>query len=146
VGRLAFLFIFASWHLRILQVPMDDTALLDTLARIERQNLAILAALTPKPAKRFLSVEEAAERLDRSPWTIRQLCLAGQIRAVKGEDKTWRIPSDEVERLEAEGVPKLPKRGSPAQPSAGCASCVVNPCVVESQRRRPDASSQVGKP
>jgi hypothetical protein len=31
-----------------------------------------------------LSVEHAAERLDGSAWTIRQLCNAGQIKAVKG--------------------------------------------------------------
>jgi hypothetical protein len=86
------------------------TEVIAYLARIESQNLAILAALAPKPSRKFLPVEDAAERLGRSPWTIRQLCLADQIRAVKGEDKTWRIPADEVARLEVEGVPKLPKR------------------------------------
>ena len=48
---------------------MDDV--LTQLARIETQNLEILALLTARKAnKRFLPVDEAAERLDRSPWTI----------------------------------------------------------------------------
>ena len=88
---------------------MDDV--LTQLARIETQNLEILALLTARKAnKRFLPVDEAAERLDRSPWTIRQLCNAGQIWAVKGDDGCWRVPADEVDRLETEGVPKLPRR------------------------------------
>ena len=84
--------------------------LFDCLARIEKQNLEILAAVAPKASRKYLSVEEAAERLDRSAWTIRQLCKSGQIKAVKGNDGCWRIPADEVARLEEEGVPTLPKR------------------------------------
>lgn len=83
---------------------------LDAIARIENQNLEILSRLTPKPSRKYLSVDQAAERLDRSAWTVRQLCNAGQIKAVKGDDKTWRIPADEVARLEEEGAPRLPSR------------------------------------
>jgi excisionase family DNA binding protein len=84
--------------------------LLEILTRIEKQNLEILARLSPKASRRYLSVDEAAERLNRSAWTVRQLCASGQIRAVKGDDKTWRIPADEVSRLEEDGAPRLPKR------------------------------------
>lgn len=94
---------------RILESATMD--ILTQLARIEAQNLEILSLLTARKAnKRFLPVEEAAERLDRSAWTIRQLCARGQIRAVKDEGGCWRIPTDEVARLEENGVPKLPKR------------------------------------
>jgi hypothetical protein len=86
------------------------TEILDYLERIEKQNLAILSALVPKADRKYLPVEEAAGRLDRSPWTIRQLCSRSQIRAVKGQDGCWRIPTEEVARLEEDGVPKLPKR------------------------------------
>jgi len=86
--------------------------LFDILARIEKQNLEILAAVAPKTSRKYLSVEETAERLDRSVWTIRQLCLSGQVRAIKGNDGCWQIPADEVTRLEEEGVPTLPKRPS----------------------------------
>ena len=84
--------------------------LFDMLARIEKQNLEILAAVAPRTSRKYLSVEEAAERLDRSAWTIRQLCASDQIKAIKGNDGCWRISADEVTRLEEKGVPTLPKR------------------------------------
>jgi hypothetical protein len=86
------------------------TEIVAILTRIEQQNLEILAHLSPKANRRYLSVEEVAERLSRSTWTIRQLCNCDQIKAVKGEDGCWRIPADEVTRLEENGVPRLPKR------------------------------------
>ena len=90
---------------------MIDATLLDPLGRIEAQNLEILSLLgAARKPKRFLPADEVAERLDRSPWTIRQLCNAGQIRGIKGDDGCWRIPADEVDRLENEGVPRLPRR------------------------------------
>jgi len=87
---------------------------LEILARIEKQQQEILSRLTPKASRKYLTVEEAAGRLDRSAWTVRQLCNLGLIRAVKAEDKTWRIPADEVARLEEEGAPKLPTAKTPA--------------------------------
>ncbi len=95
--------------------PMEN--LLEILTEIKKQNLEILSRLTPKASRKYLSVDEAAERLDRSPWTVRQLCNAGQIVAVKGDDKTWRISADEVARLEENGVPRLPSRTvAPSRP------------------------------
>ena len=90
--------------------PMNELDIVKILARIEKQNLEILAAIAPKANRKYLSVEEAAERLNRSSWTIRQLCNAGQIKGIKGNDGCWRIPADEVDRLEVNGVPTLPKR------------------------------------
>jgi hypothetical protein len=94
---------------------MIDTSLLASdllsyLVRLEAQNAEILAALKGKPNRKYLLAEETAERLDRSPWTIRQLCSRRQVRAIKGEDGCWRIPVDEVIRMEEQGVPKLAKR------------------------------------
>ncbi|MBN1908506.1 MAG: helix-turn-helix domain-containing protein [Pirellulales bacterium] len=103
---------------------MEDVLekLFDILTRIEKQNSEILVALAPKASRKHLSVEEAAERLGRSPWTIRQLCNSGQIRAVKGNDGCWKIPADEVARLEEEGVPTLPKRPSRTDAASPLAS------------------------
>ena len=98
----------------MLTPPQTMQDVLEILARIEKQQQEILSRLTPKASRKYLTVEEAAGRLDRSAWTVRQLCNLGQIRAVKGEDKTWRIPADEVARLEEEGAPKLPKAKTPA--------------------------------
>ena len=92
--------------------------LLEILTRIEKQNQKILSRLDSKASRKYLSVEEAAERLDRSPWTIRQLCVTGRIEAVKGDNGCWRIPADEVAKLEENGMPKLPmKKLASSQPA-----------------------------
>ena len=84
-------------------------AILARLDRLENLNLEILSRLTPKATRKFLPADEVADRLNRSAWTVRQLCAAGLIRAVK-DNGTWRIPADEVARLETEGTPKLPRK------------------------------------
>lgn len=87
---------------------MDE--ILEALTRIEKQNLEILALVSPRAKGKFLSVEDAARQLRRSAWTIRRLCNTGQINAIKGNDGCWQVLSDEVARLQEEGVPRLPKR------------------------------------
>ena len=53
------------------------------------------------------TVEEAAEELKRSAWTVRQWCNRGQAQArkIRGRGRTgeWRIPRAELLRLEQDG-------------------------------------------
>jgi hypothetical protein len=80
------------------------------LRRIDEQNAQILAFLqNAKDNRRWFDVDTAAKRLGRSTYTIRHLCSADLIRSTKGDDGRWRIPAEEIVRLEAEGVPKLPR-------------------------------------
>src|SRR5262245_5100370 len=63
---------------------------------------------TNSVVKETYTVEEAAERLGRRPWTVRQWCNKGQVRGArkvhgKGRTGEWRIPHDEVVRLQNEG-------------------------------------------
>jgi hypothetical protein len=63
--------------------------------------------------KETYTVEEAAERLGRRPWTVRQWCNLGQVRGaykVRGQGRRgeWRIPHEELVRLQNEGP--LPER------------------------------------
>ena len=87
--------------------------ILEEIRQIKKQNVEILrvigVAKAPK-GRRWFGLQDAAERLDRSSWTLRQLCGHGKIRAVKGEDGQWRISAEELARLEQDGVPKLPQR------------------------------------
>lgn len=57
--------------------------------------------------KETYTTEEAAERLGRSEWTVRQWCNKGQVRARKvrgrGRKGEWRIPHDELVRVQNEG-------------------------------------------
>jgi hypothetical protein len=85
-------------------------AILDGIRQIREQNLEILRLLGVVRSRRWHNMQDAAQRLDRSAWTLRQLCSHGRINAVRGEDGQWRISADEVARLEQEGVPKLPQR------------------------------------
>lgn len=52
---------------------------------------------------RRLSTRELAKRWDLRPRTISRWCREGRIRAEKW-GRVWRIPEDEVRRIEAEHV------------------------------------------
>jgi excisionase family DNA binding protein len=54
------------------------------------------------------TVQEAAERLNRSDWTVRQWCNKGQVpgaRKVPGKGRTgeWRIPHDALVKVQNDG-------------------------------------------
>ena len=73
-------------------LPVPAAFLLATaVERLERR-LAVSAE------KEIYTTDEAASRLGRSGWTVRQLCNKGQIRAkkVRGKGRTgeWRIPPE----------------------------------------------------
>jgi excisionase family DNA binding protein len=62
-----------------------------------------------KPAaqvKDFYSTAEAAEVTNLSEWTVRDACNQGRINADKSSDGKWRIPRDEVVRIQNRGLPK----------------------------------------
>ena len=86
--------------------------ILDEIRQIREQNSEILRLMRVARDRRWYNLQVAGERLGRAAWTLRQLCSHGKIRADKGEDGQWRIPADELARLEQEGVPKLPQRSA----------------------------------
>lgn len=55
--------------------------------------------------EQYLNVEEAAERLRASPYTIRKWLRSGRMKGVQigGRKLGWRIPVEEVTRLLREG-------------------------------------------
>jgi ribosomal protein L16 Arg81 hydroxylase len=58
--------------------------------------------------KESYTVEQAGERLNRKPWTVRQWCNKGQVKGAykvhgKGRTGEWRIPHEELVRLQNEG-------------------------------------------
>ncbi|HEX3147823.1 MAG TPA: helix-turn-helix domain-containing protein [Gemmataceae bacterium] len=76
-------------------------ALLERLDRLE-QNLALA-----RPKETY-TTDEAAERLNRSPWTVRDWCNKGQVPGAyrvkgKGRRGEWRIPHDVLVRVQNEG-------------------------------------------
>ena len=78
-------------------------ALESTLARIEKGLKATQAA---SPERKFYTVDEVSEQTGLSGWTVRQACNKGRIKAEKGPNGQWRIPRDELVKLQNEGLPK----------------------------------------
>jgi hypothetical protein len=86
------------------------------LAEIERVQTAILRRLDDllslKTVKDFYSVEEVAERVDRSEYQIREWLRFGRMHGVKrsvgrGAHKEWAIPHDELNRYLNHGLRPL---------------------------------------
>jgi hypothetical protein len=79
----------------------------DVKQRLERMERFLCVSVV----KEAYAVEDVAERVERTPWTVRQWCNQGRVQAKKvpgrGRQGEWRIPHDEVVRLQAEG-PKPP--------------------------------------
>jgi Helix-turn-helix domain len=76
----------------------------DVVQRLEQ----LEGRLAANVVKESYTVEEAAGRLGRSEWTVRQWCNKGQVRGAKkahgrGRTGEWRIPHDELTRLQNEG-------------------------------------------
>jgi DNA-directed RNA polymerase specialized sigma24 family protein len=82
------------------QLDRMEQAQAERLERLERQ-------LQLSAEKESYTTEEAAERLDKSEWTVRQWCNRGQAQGRKvpggGRQGEWRIGHAEVVRLQGEG-------------------------------------------
>jgi excisionase family DNA binding protein len=64
---------------------------------------------SPDQQRTWFSIEEAAELLGKSPYTVREWCRAGRINARKtgekrGSAEVWRISAQEMTRLREDGL------------------------------------------
>ncbi len=86
---------------------MSDIAeTLDRLAvQLESLKKQIEATTLGRLDKAWYTTDELAVLMDRKPWTVRQWCLNGRVRATKraGTDR-WVVARPEVERLMNEGL------------------------------------------
>lgn len=73
----------------------------EVLTRLERVERKLSTGIV----RECYTVQQAAERLGLSPWTVRQAANTGRIKAEKARNgRDWRIPHDELIRAEAEGL------------------------------------------
>ena len=96
----------AAPHSELVQLMLTNQR--EIMERLERMERAQALSLT----KEAYTTEEAAERLGRSEWTVRQWCNKGQVKGaykVRGKGRTgeWRLPHDAVQVLVTQG-PALP--------------------------------------
>lgn len=80
----------------------NSTELLERLERIE-------LLLKQTTAKSYYTVDELAELVKRAPFTVRQWCNLGRIRAERSMTQTgpslrWAISHDEYLRFQREGL------------------------------------------
>jgi hypothetical protein len=85
-------------------VSADSITKLDAQLTEIRGLLKRQESLLRPVQKTFYSIEEVAEVTSYKPWTVRQACNKGRIKAKKGEDGRWRVPHDELTRLQEEGL------------------------------------------
>jgi Helix-turn-helix domain len=84
------------------------------LGRLEAQFAEI--AKQQAPSKEFYTVEEFANLVDLSSYTVREHCRLGRLNAVKsqggrGNVPEWRIPHDELVRFRNHGLLPFRKNG-----------------------------------
>lgn len=84
-------------------------ALEERFGVMERAFIVLHTAITKQPPKELYSVEEFAEIIKRSPYTVREWCRLGRVRATKtqsgrGGIAEWRIPHEELIRYRNEGL------------------------------------------
>jgi hypothetical protein len=88
----------------------------DQLAKLESQVAEIRDLLKRQintgVAREVYSVNEVADRTGYKPWTIRQACNRKRLKATKGDDGRWRIPHEELIRLQEQGLPAEEARDS----------------------------------
>ena len=83
----------------------------ERLGEIER----LLALLVERDAtQEFYSTADAASRLGRAEFTVREWCRHGRVIAEKrpcgrGRSREWMIPHAELERVRSEGLRPLPE-------------------------------------
>jgi hypothetical protein len=112
------------WKTGTVELEKLDTAastvvaLEERFGNMERAIADLRMAVTKHPAKEFYLVEEFAEMVKRAPYTVREWCRLGRLRAKKGRysgsHEPWRIPHDELVRYQNEGL--LPEPRGPVDP------------------------------
>ncbi len=94
-------------------------ALEDRFGDMERAFADLRTVVTKQPAKEVYLVDEFAKIVKRRPYTVREWCRLGRIRAKRalcgrGYSTEWRIPHEELVRYQNEGL--LPEQRRPVDP------------------------------
>lgn len=86
-----------------------DSALSTLAERMASLEDRLRAIQVGQVEKDWYSTEEVAALMDRAPWTVREWCRHGRVRAIKrrGTDR-WVIAKEELDRLMNHGL--LPPR------------------------------------
>ena len=87
-------------------IPLTTAELARRLAQLEAQ--VRLLSESAAPARHY-TISEFAVRVDRTPYTVREWCRLGRIRACRkstgcGPYREWTISGAELQRYQREGL------------------------------------------
>jgi hypothetical protein len=79
------------------------------LQRLERIETTLAELLQQRTVKDWYSTDEVAAILGKAPFTVRQWCRLGRVRAKKrpcgrGLSAEWMIAHEELQRIQNEGL------------------------------------------
>jgi predicted transcriptional regulator len=101
---------------------MADGEMLERLGRIEQAQAAIVRLLGDMVAQKIVkdaySVDEVAERVERTTWQVREWLREGRMIGVKratgrGRHKEWQVSHEELAHYQSHGLRPAARR-SPA--------------------------------
>jgi hypothetical protein len=99
--------------------PAKQLGLADQLVEIRGMLIEIRGMLEgPRETRQQYTVEEVADHLGKTPYTVREWCRHGRINATKrperrGGSELWSISAEELSRYKNEGLlPIDPKRNA----------------------------------
>jgi len=98
-------------------IDVDDsrmTAQDQIIERLQRIEDALRVLIEQKAIKDWYTTDEAAAIVGKAPFTVREWCRLGRIRAEKracgrGNSQEWMISHDELTRFRNEGLLPIPK-------------------------------------
>jgi hypothetical protein len=85
----------------------------EILDRLERIEVALCTLIEQRQVQDWYDTKSAGEILGKSPYSVREWCRLGRVRAEKrpcgrGHSKEWMISHEELMRIKSEGL--LPLR------------------------------------
>jgi excisionase family DNA binding protein len=94
--------------------PASNETIVALLKSMQEQIDRLERGLAVSRPKETYTTDEAAERLNRSSWTVRDWCNNGQVPGAykvkgKGRRGEWRIPHDALVRVQNEGPAAVQK-------------------------------------
>lgn len=90
-----------------------EVRLRELVERLDRIESAVDTLVTQRTVKEWYTTEEVAALLGRRPFTVREWCRLGRIRAEKrdtgrGNTLEWSVSHDELERIRNHGLLPVP--------------------------------------
>jgi hypothetical protein len=87
----------------------------EIVERLDRIETKLSALIEQRQIQEWYDTTTAAEILGKAPYSVREWCRLGRVRAEKracgrGTSKEWMISHDELMRIKAQGLLPLPGR------------------------------------